>query len=380
VSIVTALRAMGHGVDVLSPPGVDPFDAKASVPVDKAATRTKGWSSIFKWLSCHLPNWIFELAEIGYNLPAYVRVRRALRAKPYDLVFERYAFYLLAGAMAAHRERCQFLLEVNETSGIPGRARQQSFPRLCAWFERRLFRHCRLVHAVSSYLGQRVVGQGMDARRVVVVPNGFDGSRVARRNRDDMRRQLGFGGRLVIGFAGWFDHWDRLDFLVDVFAEVHRRHTNLCLCLVGHGPGVEQAEAKISELGLKPATVLTGAVPRHEVYDYLQTFDIGVLPHSNVFGSPIVMFEMMGLNIPLMMPRLPPIEDVHRHGHSALLFEPLNQEECVDRMTALVESAELRQSLAARASALLTQEHSWVKTAQRIIEAYFVAIGEAFPR
>ena len=49
-------------------------------------------------------------------------------------------------------------------------------------------------------------------------------------------------------------------------------------------------------------------------------------------------------------------------------------------MTALVESAELRQSLAARASALLTQEHSWTRTAQRIIEAYCLAIGEAFPR
>ena len=38
----------------------------------------------------------------------------------------------------------------------------------------------------------------------------------------------------------------------------------------------------------------TGAVPRKEVYEYLSLLDVAVLPHSNDFGSPVVMFEFMG--------------------------------------------------------------------------------------
>ena len=106
VSIVTALRQLGHEVDVLSPPGVDPFDPNSTVPVDKANAKTQGWSSIWKVMSKHMPNALFEVAEMFYNIPAYFRIRAALREKKYDLVFERYAFYLLAGVLAARGAGC----------------------------------------------------------------------------------------------------------------------------------------------------------------------------------------------------------------------------------------------------------------------------------
>src|ERR1043165_134322 len=64
VSIVGALRALGHHVDVLSPPGVDPFDPASTIPVDKAKTQTRGWSSVWKLMSRKLPNWVFEIAQL----------------------------------------------------------------------------------------------------------------------------------------------------------------------------------------------------------------------------------------------------------------------------------------------------------------------------
>ena len=306
VSIVTALRALGHHVDVLSPPGVDPFDPASTIPVDKAKTQTRGWSSLWKLMSRKLPDWLFEIAEFFYNVPAYFRLRRALATGQYELVFERYAFYLLAGVLAARRAGCRFLLEVNEVNGIPNRARKQTFVRLCGATERFIFRRCTLVHAVSSWLGERAVEAGLDRARLVVVPNGFETSRLKLgRSRDDMRRQLGLEGGVVLGFAGWFDRWDRLDLLVDLFDDLRREHPKLRLCFVGAGPAEQQLIARVAQSPHAAHIVLTGAVPRQQVYDFIQVFDIGVLPHSNVFGSPIVMFEMMGLSIPLVLPRLP---------------------------------------------------------------------------
>ena len=371
VSIVTALRQLGHEVDVLSPPGVDPFDPNSTVPVDKANAKTQGWSSIWKLMSKHMPNALFEVAEMFYNIPAYFRIRAALREKKYDLVFERYAFYLLAGVLAARGAGCKFLLEMNEVSGIPGRARKQSLPRICALFERFLFKRCDVGHAVSSYLGERAIENRLESRRVVVAPNGFDIERLKTKvDRAEMRRRLGFDDGLIIGFAGWFDHWDRLDFMVDNFAEVHRTHANARLCLVGDGPGLQHVRDRLAELRLQHVAVLTGAVARKDVYDYLQIFDIGLLPHSNVFGSPIIMFELMGFKIPLVLPRLPPIQDVHgAGGATALLFEPLDREGCIGSLKQLIASEPLRRALSANAYEKLLIDHSWTATARKIMAA-----------
>ncbi|MGD2172252.1 MAG: hypothetical protein PVF80_09115, partial [Gammaproteobacteria bacterium] len=92
VSIVEALEALGHRVTLLSPPGIEPLKTAGNAPVDKSEVRTSGLNSIWKFVSRNLPNFIFELVEIGYNLPAYFRLERELGRNHYDLVYERYAF------------------------------------------------------------------------------------------------------------------------------------------------------------------------------------------------------------------------------------------------------------------------------------------------
>ena len=44
---------------------------------------------------------LFELAEIAYNVPAWVRLERELKRARYDLIYERYTFYLAAAARCA---------------------------------------------------------------------------------------------------------------------------------------------------------------------------------------------------------------------------------------------------------------------------------------
>lgn len=368
VSIVTALRDAGHDVDVMSPPGVDPFSATSTLPVDTVRAKPSGWAAVWRQLSLRLPGWLFEVAECAYNVPAWFRLRRALRAGRYDLVFERYASYLVAGALAARGADCRFLLEVNDVSGVADRVRKQHFPRACAAVERRLLAKCDVVHVVSSYLGECVRGIGVPEDRIVVAPNGFDVGRIRlHRSREDVRRSLGIDDGLVVGFAGWFVPWDRLDFMAEVFEDVSRRVPGLRLCLVGDGDPARELVARFAGTPLEGSVVLTGAVPRDQVYDYIQAFDIGFLPHSNLFGSPVVMFEMMGLNVPLLAPALPPIRDVHQHDDTALLFAPLDRAECVAALERLATSVELRRTLAERAGARLASAHTWRHTADRII-------------
>lgn len=218
-SIVEALRAAGHEVTVLSPPGIDPMSIDADAPVDKAQVRTRGLQSIWKWVSRNLAGTMFELVEIAYNLPAWFRLARVLRHGRFDLVYERYAFFMIGGALAAWSHGVPFVLEANEVSGIPHRARTQRMVRLCTAMERALFRRCAGILTVSSYLRDCIVAQGVTAERVQVVPNAFDMKRVLGVARNaDLGADSRLSGNLVLGFVGGFDHWDRLDLTHSVFA------------------------------------------------------------------------------------------------------------------------------------------------------------------
>ena len=377
-SIVHALRSMGHEVIVVSPPGIDPLDPEASTPVDKARVRTAGIQTVWKLVSRALPNFLFEIAEILYNLAAYRRLAALLARGKIDLIYERYAFYLVAGAVLARRHRIPLVLEANEVSGISGRARPQSYPRLCARFERFLFDRCTGILTVSSHLRDRILGRGVPAERVRIVPNGFDVARVAGVARsEELAERLGVGPRCTVGFAGWFDHWDRLDFFIEVFRRVKERHRDIALLLIGDGPVLPQARRLVKDAGLDADVIFAGAVPRSEVYRYLQLIDIAVLPHSNDFGSPVVMFEFMGLRKPVVAPRLAPIEDVHKHEQTALLFTPLDAQDCARNIERLLASPRLREELAESAYQILTTRHTWRRNAEAILEAAGVAASAA---
>ena len=370
-SIVLALREMGHEVRVLSPPGIDPMDPAASAPVDKSRhVQTSGMQSVWKFVSRHLPNFLFELAEIAYNVPASRRLAAALDAQRYDLVYERYAFYLVAGARAARRRGIPFVLEANEVSGIPNRARRQTFEGICARFERHLFARCAGIHTVSSYLRNMILRQGVPEARVHVVPNAFNVEKVRGIVRDEaLAAKLGLAGRRVMGFAGWFDRWDRLDFFIDVFIQVRAKHSDVALMLVGDGPVLDEARRAVADRGAAGDVVFTGAVPRAQVLNYLNLLDIAVLPHSNDFGSPVVMFEFMALKKPVVAPRLPPIEDVHVDGRTARLFKPLDVDQCRDAIERMLEDPAQAQAIADRAYAQLTERHTWKRNAEMILEA-----------
>lgn len=370
VSIVQALQAMGHAVTVLSPPGVDPLDPRHSAPVDKSKVRTGGIQTLWKWISRHLPNFLFELAEIGYNLPAYLRLRRAMKQQKFDLIYERYAFFLVAGAALARRRGIPFVLEANEVSGIVHRARPQSYPRLCARFECFLFARCAGIHTVSSQLKRMILRQGVPENRVHVVPNAFDVSKVKIGGKSlELARQYQLSGRLVLGFAGWFDNWDRLDFFVEVFRILRKTHDHLHLVLIGDGPVLSDIRKLVARHGLEKHILFTGPVARARIYEYLSLIDIAVLPHSNDFGSPVVMFEFMGLKIPVVAPRLPPILDVHAHGETAMLFDPLHVESCREAIERLIVSPEMRARLAQNAYAKLQSDHTWQRNAALILES-----------
>lgn len=375
VSIVKALEEMGHEVTVLSPSGVDPMQHAGNAPVDKSNVKTSGMSKLWSFISKHMPGLLFELMEIAYNIPAARKLEKELRNNHYDLIYERYAFYLLAGAIKAKKHKIPFVLEANEVNGIKGRARKQYLRPVAIYMERRLFLLSRRIITVSSYLAglinQRVEGE-IFSGDVIVAPNAIDLARIPQKNKlPELMQLLNItSAQSVIGFAGWFDHWDRLDIFVRAIATARRQGYDAIGLLVGDGIGVDKAKALSAELGIEEYVVFTGAVQRKDIYNYLSLLDIALFPHSNEFGSPVVMFEFMSLKIPVVAPKLMPILDVLADEETARLFSILDEEDLSVCLLDLLGNEEKANQLAERAYELIINKHTWTKNASLITDVY----------
>ncbi|WP_196138881.1 glycosyltransferase family 4 protein [Aliikangiella sp. G2MR2-5] len=370
-SIVKALEAMGHSVTIVSPAGVDPMAEAGNAPVDKSEVKTSGVKSLWKFVSKNLPNFLFEFAEIGYNLVAMKALEKELKSGNYDLIYERYAFFMVAGAIKAKKYGIPLILEANEVSGIKDRARKQTFKRLCDKFERFLFKRCHSIHTVSSYLKNMIVKQGVTAENVLVTPNAIEPEKFkGSKEPGELVEKYGLNNKTVIGFAGWFDDWDRLDLLVEAFADLEKRYSDLVVLLIGDGAVLEDVRERAKTLGLEDKIILTGAVPRAEVQKYISLLDIAVITHSNEFGSPVVMFEFMGLKIPVVAPRLMPITDVLTHDETGLIFDVLDMNGMKDCISLLLDDSEKRKAIAESAYSKLMQEHTWESNAKDIVNPF----------
>ena len=146
--MVDAFRGKGFKVDIIGPPGIDPYDEC------KAGNSRNGRQPLAKsiwWkLSATMPQVLFEPMEIVYNLHAYLRARQKLRRQEYDFIYERYAFFNFAGAFISNRKNIPLVVEVNELSGHK-RIRGQFFVRVCSAIEKYVLRQAVVVVTVSGF-------------------------------------------------------------------------------------------------------------------------------------------------------------------------------------------------------------------------------------
>jgi glycosyltransferase involved in cell wall biosynthesis len=99
----------------------------------------------------------------------------------------------------------------------------------------------------------------------------------------------------VIGHVGRFHAVKNHSFLLDVFAEVKRKHEKAVLLLVGDGELRPEMEEKAEALGISDSVVFTGV--RSDVPDLMQTMDCFAFP-SLYEGIPVTLIEAQAAGLP----------------------------------------------------------------------------------
>ncbi len=153
--IADGLRREGVDVDIISLPGADPYKTPAAMSPTRQARP-------YMRLVSKLPQWLFELAELGYNAVIAWRVSLYLfRHRDLTFIYERYSLFMFMTVALARLARIPIILEVNDSASVE-RVRRLRLKPLALWLEKWTLRHADGLVFVSSrfhrHTRERTVG------------------------------------------------------------------------------------------------------------------------------------------------------------------------------------------------------------------------------
>jgi PEP-CTERM/exosortase A-associated glycosyltransferase len=255
---------------------------------DTEATLVDGWH--FARTPYRPPTSLPVLKELLEMRATRRRVREVAAAVAADIIHAHSP--LLNGfpaLWAAKRLGLPLVYEIRafwEDAAVDHGSTRQDSLRYCTTraLETRLCRKADAVVTICEGLRQDLLGRGLPADKITVVPNAVDVDRFAAVGAADpsLSEKLGLGGGKVLGFIGSFYRYEGLALLIDALPAILARHPDVRLLLVGGGPEEDAVRAKITALGLERAVVLTGRVPNGAVLDYYALVDLFVFPRLSM--------------------------------------------------------------------------------------------------
>lgn len=369
--MVKGLSSLGHRVWVLSPPGV-PLE-ELTLKGAKGVSLRRYYLRRFWWYVCfRLPGVFFEILELFYNLFEISRMLRVIRRNDIDFIYERYSLNSFAGVLAAKRFGIPIILEINDASFVE-RVRRLKIRPLARFMERWIFKRADALVAVSNRFKEIIVeNSGISPQKVHVISNGcdvgvFDPQRY---KEESIRRRYNIQGKLVVGYVGGFVYWHGLELLVEMMSELQEADERLHFLLVGGGRDFKKITREITRRGLEDRVTFAGNVPHKEIPSHLSVMDIGVIPSSYDYASPMKLFEYMAMGVVPVAPRLGPIAEIIEDGVNGLLFEPGEVNGMREKMLELARDGKKRSAIGSNARKTILRQHRWEDKARQTLSIY----------
>lgn len=115
--------------------------------------------------------------------------------------------------------------------------------------------------------------------------------------RDKYRKELNTDDKIVLGHIGRMHFQKNQSFLLDIFAEFKKIHSNSVLMLVGQGEDEKMLHEKAEMLGIQDDVMFMGV--RNDVRNLLMAMDIFVFP-SLFEGLSVVAMEVQSSGLPAL--------------------------------------------------------------------------------
>ena len=196
------------------------------------------------------------------------------------------------------------------------------------------------VVAISGHARKLMEEMGVDASKILDIPNGVDSERFQTKVDADIRHKLEIPrGAVVVLSVGRENVAKAYDTGIRAFAKLHARIPEAFYLIVGRG--TEKWRSLASDLGVGKYVVFCEGLHGDELVGAYQQADVFFSPSVQEM-FPLVVLEAMATGLPEVVTNISGSSDAIESGANGLVVEPGQVDEMADALGRLVENESLR--------------------------------------
>lgn len=267
------------------------------------------------------------------------------------------------------------LWEVSKQSRLPEWTETDAYA-LCVRMEAEAATNADAVIAITGALRDEMVGRGVPAEKISLVPNAVDTSRFQPLERDrELELELGLSNTMVIGYVGSVVGYEGLDDLMFAAQQLKcRTASNFKVLVVGDGDALQPLKTTAEDLNVTDTVIFTGRIPHEDVERYYSLIDVLCLPRKPLpvteMVSPIKPFEAMGMAIPIVVSSVAALAEIVDDEVTGLEFQKGDAEDLVNKLDLLVSNPEFAQKLGDAGRDWVRRERDWTVVTRRVVNLY----------
>jgi len=232
------------------------------------------------------------------------------------------------------------------------------------------------VTTICDGLRQDIVGRGIPAERVTVIPNGVDINAFLFRAQPDesLRNRLSLAGKTTLGFVGSFYSYEGLDLLLEAMPAILGARPDARVLLVGGGPQEDDLKSMARRLGIADYVIFAGRVPHAEVQRYYGLIDILVYPRRSMrlteLVTPLKPLEAMAQGQLFVASDVGGHRELIRDGDTGILFRAGSAEALAAAVLGLLDQPEKWADLRGRARRFVEEHRGWRRSVEHYRDIY----------
>ena len=215
-----------------------------------------------------------------------------------------------------------------------------------------------------------------DSTRIKRVYNGLDLRNFPYGRHEKRKKEIVAVGRLVEkkGF----------DVLVHACATLAARNRQFYCRIIGTGPLELRLREQIGQMGLQAKVEMTGALPRNDLFRYVQEAAVFAAPSivghdDDRDGLPTTLLEAMALGTPCISTNVTGIPEVLHNEETGLMVAQRDPDALADALERLLDDPILGFSLAEKARALIESRFSIQNNSAELREIFAAATLTKIP-
>ncbi|MHB9101393.1 MAG: TIGR04063 family PEP-CTERM/XrtA system glycosyltransferase [Sulfuricella sp.] len=248
--------------------------------------------------------------------------------------------------------------------------------RLTRAMETHAFKQADAVTCICEGLRQDIVGRGIPASKVTVIPNAVDIEKFPLGNPPDetLKASLGLAGSRVLGFIGSFYAYEGLNLLLEALPRILMQAPDIRVLLVGGGPQEADLKQQAIALGVADKIVFAGRVPHSEVNRYYDLVDMLVYARHSMrlteLVTPLKPLEAMAQGQLFVASDVGGHKELVRHGETGWLFKSDDVAALTEGVLSMLNNQARWPAMKAAGRNYVETERNWQVSVARYQDVY----------